>query len=225
MRLLIVEDEEMLSNALKQGLEQEGYAVDQVFDGSEALFQLEVNNYDLVVLDLNLPKVDGLEVLQVIRQSNEFTKVIILSARVTVEDRIKGIEEGADDYLVKPFDFNELSVRIRNLLQRKFQQVPLDITFFGLTLEMKTKKVVREHVSVDLTNKEYGILEYLLFHRGRVISAEEIIEHVWDDAANPFSSSLRYHLSVLKKKIREAFDIDVIQTVRGQGYMIEEESV
>lgn len=225
MRLLIVEDEEMLSNALKQGLEQEGYAVDQVFDGSEALFQLEVNNYDLVVLDLNLPKVDGLEVLQVIRQSNEFTKVIILSARVTVEDRIKGIEEGADDYLVKPFDFNELSVRIRNLLQRKFQQVPLDITFFGLTLEMKTKKVVREHVSVDLTNKEYGILEYLLFHRGRVISAEEIIEHVWDDAANPFSSSLRYHLSVLKKKMREAFDIDVIQTVRGQGYMIEEESV
>ncbi len=225
MRLLIVEDEEMLSNALKQGLEQEGYAVDQVFDGSEALFQLEVNNYDLVVLDLNLPKVDGLEVLQVIRQSNEFTKVIILSARVTVEDRIKGIEEGADDYLVKPFDFNELSVRIRNLLQRKFQQVPLDITFFGLTLEMKTKKVVREHVSVDLTNKEYGILEYLLFHRGRVISAEEIIEHVWDDAANPFSSSLRYHLSVLKKKMREAFDIDVIQTVRGQGYMIEEESI
>ncbi|SFC81830.1 DNA-binding response regulator, OmpR family, contains REC and winged-helix (wHTH) domain [Bacillus sp. 491mf] len=223
MRLLIVEDEKMLSDVLTKGLELEGYAVDQSFDGEDAIFQIEVNQYDLVVLDLNLPKKDGLEVLAHIRTQQEMIKTIILSARVSIEDRVKGIEQGADDYLIKPFDFGELSVRIRNLLHREFKQIPLDIQFFNLTLQTKNKKIVTKDKELELTNKEFGIIEYLVFNRGRVISPEEIIDHVWNDEVNPFSSSLRYHISVLKKKMREVFNVEIIETVRGQGYIIEEE--
>ncbi|MBE5107901.1 response regulator transcription factor [Bacillus thuringiensis] len=223
MRLLIVEDEKMLSDVLTKGLKLEGYAVDQSFDGEDAIFQIEVNQYDLVVLDLNLPKKDGLEVLAHIRAQQEIIKTIILSARVSIEDRVKGIEQGADDYLIKPFDFGELSVRIRNLLHREFKQIPLDIQFFNLTLQTKNKKIVTKDKELELTNKEFGIIEYLVFNRGRVISAEEIIDHVWNDEVNPFSSSLRYHISVLKKKMREVFNVEIIETVRGQGYIIEEE--
>ncbi|MBO0475480.1 response regulator transcription factor [Vagococcus sp. DIV0080] len=224
MRLLIVEDEVELSNSLKGGLEKEGYAVDCSLDGEDALFQLEINQYDLVILDLNLPKVDGLDVLKFIKTYSENTKIIILSARVTVEERIRGLEEGADDYLVKPFDFGELLVRIRNLVQREFVQRPTLITFGELILDTNKKVVKKNNKELLLTRKEYGILEYLVFNKGNVISAEEIINHVWNDDVNPFSSALRYHVSSLKKKIMESFDVEVVRTIRGQGYIIDEES-
>lgn len=223
VRILVIEDEVELANALKRGLESEGYAVDCAYDGGEGVFQLSINRYDLVVLDLNLPKIDGIEILSGIREKEATTKVIILSARVTVEERIHGLEAGADDYLNKPFDFGELAVRVRNLLQREFKKRPAKIAFCGLDLNTNTKKVENNQVSLELTRKEYAILEYLVFHKGQVIGAEELLEHVWNDDVNPFSSSLRYHISSLKKKVWAEFGVQIIKTIRGQGYIIEEE--
>ncbi|MDT1956927.1 response regulator transcription factor [Carnobacterium divergens] len=223
MRILVIEDEGELANALKRGLESEGYAVDCAYDGEEGVFQLSVNHYDLVVLDLNLPKIDGIEILRRMREKETSTKVIILSARTTVEERIHGLKVGADDYLNKPFDFDELTIRVKNLLQREFKKRPSKISFCGLSLDTSGKKVENGQTDLQLTKKEYAILEYLVFHQGQVISAEELLEHVWNDEVNPFSSSLRYHISSLKKKVWDKFSVQIITTIRGQGYVIEEE--
>lgn len=224
MRLIIIEDEKQLSENLKIGLENEGYAIDCSFNGTDALYKLEVNTYDLVILDLNLPEVDGLKVLEYVKKNEKDTKVIILSARVTVKERITGLEKGADDYLVKPFDFGELLVRIRNLLNREFVKLPTNIEFNGLVLDVNRKILTGKGKELKLTKKEFGILEYLVFNKNKVISAEKIINHVWNDDVNPFSSSIRYHISSLKKKVYETFKTEIIRTVRGQGYIIDEET-
>lgn len=223
MRILLVEDEKLLSDMIKKGLKNGGYAVDAVYDGEEALYQYEVNEYDLIVLDLNLPKVDGLDVLRKIRAADEKIKILILSARTKVEDRILGLDEGANDYLIKPFDFGELEARIRGLMRREFVQVPPILNFRDLRVDTNAKKAVIGSTTVSLTRKEYGILEYLLLHKNQVISAEKLTEHVWDNDFDPFSNTFRYHIHSLKKKLNMVSGTDYIKTVHGQGYIIEEE--
>lgn len=223
MRLLLVEDEEMLSGIIAKGLRAAGYAVDTAFDGEQALYEYEINAYDLIILDLNLPVLDGLEVLQKIREKDAVTKVLILSARAEVDDRILGLDRGANDYLIKPFDFGELEARTRNLLRRTFTQAPSIIELNGLRVDTNAKKAELEGKTLNLPRKEYAILEYLALHKNQVVSAERLVEHIWDNEFDPFSNALRYHICSLKKKLSEACDKKIIKTVRGQGYVIEEE--
>ncbi len=222
MRILLVEDEKTLSGFLVKGLTNRGYAVDAVYDGEEALFQHSVNSYDLVILDLNLPKKDGMEVLRELRRTDPQIKVLILSARSAVDDRILGLDEGANDYLVKPFDFGELEARIRNLLRRDFRQAPTVLTSGKLALDTKTRQVRWDSTEISLTRKEYGILEYFLLHKNQVISAEEMTEHVWNNDFDPFSNTFRYHIHSLKKKLTAASGMEFIRTVHGQGYRWED---
>lgn len=217
MKLLLVEDEELLSRAIAKGLKQLGFAVDQAFDGEEALYAYEVNVYDLIILDLNLPVIDGLEVLGQIRQRDLETKILILSARSEVGDRVSGLNQGANDYLVKPFDFDELIARVHNLLRRAFVQRPAVLCAGEIAVDVLAKSVTLQGTPLSLTNKEYGILEYLMDNQGRVCSQSELIEHVWNSEADPFSNALKAHLHTLKKKLGH---LDVICNVRGQGYII-----
>lgn len=222
MRILLVEDEKMLSDMIAKGLRNTGYAVDTAYDGEDALFQYEVNEYDLIILDLNLPKVDGMDVLRKIRETDSEIKILILSARTKIGDRILGLDEGANDYLIKPFDFGELAARIRGLLRRKFVQAPPILDLNDLRVDTKAKKVMIADTVIVLTRKEYGILEYLLLHKNRVISAEELTEHVWDSEFDPFSNTFRYHIHSLKKKLSMVSGTEYIKTVYGQGYIMEE---
>lgn len=222
MRILLAEDEKLLSGYLVKGLKNSGYAVDAVYDGDAALYEYAVNEYDLIVLDLNLPKKDGLEVLREIREKDADIKILILSARSKVEDRILGLDEGANDYLIKPFDFGELEARIRSLLRRAFSQAPVVLSMQGLELDTGAKKVVYQGQEIPLTRKEYGILEYLMRHKNQVISAEELTEHVWNNEFDPFSNTFRYHIHSLKKKLNISTQKEWIKTVRGQGYMMED---
>ena len=225
LRILLVEDEKKLSNSIVKGLTNAGYAVDAAYDGEEALYEYEVNEYDLIILDLNLPKKDGIDVLREIREKDNEMKILILSARTKIDDRILGLDEGANDYLIKPFDFGELKARIRNLLRRDFVQKPQDLTLNGLTVDTKAKRVLYHTQEIALTRKEYGILEYLMLHKNQIISAETLTEHVWNNEFDPFSNSFRYHIHSLKKKISAASGLDFIKTVWGQGYIIEDSEV
>lgn len=224
MRILLVEDEKRLSGYIVKGLQNSGYAVDAVYDGEAALYEYEVNDYDLIILDLNIPKMDGMDVLRKIRKTDDAIKILILSARSKVQDRIAGLDDGANDYLIKPFDFGELEARIRNLLRREFSQVPLTLTLGGLRMDTKARRVLFEATEIPLTRKEYGILEYLMFHKNQVISAEEMMEHIWNNEFDPFSNTLRYHIHSLKKKLSSTCRMDYIKTIRGQGYIMEDET-
>ena len=221
MRILLVEDEKTLSGYIAKGLQNSGYAVDAVYDGEEALYEYAVNGYDLIVLDLNLPKKDGLDVLREIRRKDVNIKILILSARSAVDDRIIGLDEGANDYLVKPFDFGELEARIRNLLRREFSQIPTTVTLGLLSLDTKSKQVSYDGTEINLTRKEYGILEYLMIHKNQVVSAEEMTEHVWNHTFDPFSNTFRYHIHSLKKKLHTVSALDCIKTVRGHRTAVE----
>lgn len=220
MKLLIIEDEISILEALQKGLKKEGYAVDIVSDGNEAMEYLELNNYDLVVLDINLPGIDGFSILKNLRQKDIDTRVIIISANREIEDRIKGLDLGANDYLVKPFDFQELKARIRSLLRRKFISKPNILQEAGLEINLSTLKVTYEGSDIPLTLKEYGILKYLVENKGRAVSSEELFEHVWDEHSDPFSKVIRVHIYSLRKKLIHATGKDdIITTLKGVGYL------
>lgn len=217
MKLLVVEDEMSLQTALVRGFTKLGYAVDAAFDGEEALELYYGSFYDAIVLDLNLPKLDGIDVLQEIRKDNALIKIIILSARSEVEHKILGLDMGANDYLAKPFHFKELEARVRALLRRDFSLLNSQLSASGMTLDIAKKKAFCQDREISLTRKEYGILEYLLVNKGSIISTEELMEHVWDSDADLFSNALKVHINAIRKKLPQ----EIIKTVRGQGYYVE----
>lgn len=221
MKLLLVEDEPLLSKTISKGLRMLGYVVDCAYDGEEALYLYETNEYDLMVLDLNLPKLDGMEVLRQIRKQDEDFRILILSARNTLEDKIHGLDGGSNDYLTKPFDFRELEARIRGLLRRNFTTRSSALCCGRLNVDTAARKVMYREHTVELTRKEYALLEYLMVHAGEVVSAEELIEHAWDSEADLFSNSFRFHIHSLRKKLDAAGAFGYIATQRGQGYRLE----
>lgn len=222
MRLLVVEDEVTLCKTIAKGLHLSGYEVDQAYDGLTALDKVLTESYDLVLLDLSLPKMDGMNLLSHFRERDQTTPVLILSARSQIEDKVQGLDQGANDYLTKPFSFDELEARVRSLTRRKFKQEdPLlvcgDLSFDTLSRTAKAKGQV-----LKLTRKEAGILEYLLLHQGSIVSQEDLISHIWDENVDPFSNSIRVHMSSLRKKIRQVLQTDPIRNKIGQGYVLEE---
>ncbi|OZB90984.1 response regulator transcription factor [Paenibacillus sp. XY044] len=224
MRILVVEDEMSLRKALCNGLKKYGYGVDPANDGEHALELIEIYAYDLVILDLNLPKMNGMDVLREVRKTNKQLRVLILSARTEVEDKISGLDAGANDYLSKPFHFKELEARIRALLRREFIQKDAVHTHGNVTMDTALKYVTVNGQRIELTKKEYSILEYFFMNKGRIMSAEELIEHIWDGEANLFSNSFKVHINSLKKKLAKyTGDKVLIKNTRGLGYFISKE--
>lgn len=220
MRILIVEDELDLQEAIAEGLRIEGYAVDTCDNGEDAYELAYVENYDLIILDLNLPKMDGLKVLEKLREENNELKILILSARSSVNDKVKGLDIGANDYLTKPFEFAELEARIRNLLRRKFVQENSLLTCGNISINLSKRTAFVGEKELILTKKEFGLLEYFLLNQEKVVSQEELIEHVWDQNADCFSGVIRVHIATLRKKLKVLLDYDPICTKIGEGYII-----
>jgi two-component system OmpR family response regulator len=219
MRILLVEDEIQLLNAYVKGLKQDGYAIDTANNGDDAVELCTINTYDLIVLDINLPKLNGIEVLKQVRTLNESVKIIIVSANRSIDQRIEGLDLGANDYLTKPFDFLELKARIRALLRRDFISQPNVLSVGDFTVDLNLHHVSFQGKQILLTLKEYTILTYLISNRERIISSEELLEKCWNDEADPFSEAMRVHIYALRKKIQETTRRDdIIQTVKGVGY-------
>ncbi|MBL8228654.1 MAG: response regulator transcription factor [Bryobacterales bacterium] len=220
MRILVIEDEKRIADFLGRGLESAGYAVDVANDGKTGLTLTHDCDYDLVILDLNLPDMDGLEVLEKTRNRRASPPVLILSARNAVDDRVKGLELGADDYLVKPFAFVELLARVRALLRRG-QPTPERLQVGDLSLDCIRRKVTRGGQSIELAPKEFSILEYMMRNPGRPLSRTMIVEHVWDMDYDGLTNIVDVYIRHLRSKIDEGFPVRLIHTVRGIGYMME----
>lgn len=220
MRILVVEDEKRIADFLARGLESAGYTVDAAHEGAAALEMVHLTEYDLLVLDLGLPDLDGLSVLEKIRNRKSSPPVLILSARDSVDDRVKGLELGADDYLVKPFAFVELLARIRVLLRRG-QPTPEKLQVGDLALDCIRRKVSRSGENIELAPKEFSILEYLMRNRGRPLSRTMIVEHVWDMDYDGLTNIVDVYIRHLRAKVDDRFAVKLIQTVRGIGYMLE----
>ncbi len=220
MRILIIEDEQELLQDIAKGLTLKGYAVDQVSNGKTGSQMAVDEEYDLIVLDLNLPGMDGFTILKELRKERPQTKVLILSANSELDSKLSGFELGASDYLTKPFHFAELEARIRVLLNRKFVQQTNCLSYQKLILDTLTRVAQTDEKPISLTAKEFSILEYFLLNQGRLITQQELIDHVWNGDADPFSNSIRVHLSALRKKLKAALGSDPIQTKIGEGYML-----
>src|ERR1039458_740403 len=220
MRILVVEDEKRIADFLCRGLEGAGYAVDAAPTGTDALENIHSTDYDLVVLDLMLPDMDGLAVLEKIRNRKISPPVLILSARGGVDDRVKGLELGADDYLVKPFAFVELLARVRALLRRGLP-TPEKLSVGDLVMDCARRKAQRAGESIELAPKEYAILEYMLRNRGRPLSRTMIVEHVWDMEYDGLTNIVDVYIRHLRGKIDDRFPVKLIHTVRGIGYMLD----
>jgi two-component system, OmpR family, copper resistance phosphate regulon response regulator CusR len=220
MRILVVEDEKRIADFLSRGLESGGYTVDVAGDGARALELVHATEYDLVILDLGLPDMDGMAVLKKIRTRKTSPPVLILSARDAVDDRVKGLENGADDYLVKPFAYVELLARVRVLLRRG-QPTPERLQVGDLALDCIRRRVTRGGENIELAPKEFSILEYLMRNRGRPLSRTMIVEHVWDMDYDGLTNIVDVYIRHLRSKIDEKWPDKMIQTVRGIGYMLD----
>src|SRR5271154_1060406 len=220
MRILVVEDEKRIADFLTRGLQGAGYAVDSAANGANALEMVHTTDYDLIILDLMLPDLDGLSVLQKIRNRKVNPPVLILSARDGVDDRVKGLELGADDYLTKPFAFVEMLARVRALLRRG-QPTPERLQVGDLALDCIRRKVTRSNENVELAPKEFSILEYLMRNRGRPLSRTMIVEHVWDMDYDGLTNIVDVYIRHLRSKIDDKWPVKMIQTVRGIGYMLD----
>ena len=223
MKILLAEDEVDLNNVVTRYLKKNGYSVDSVLDGEEALDYLEYSEYDLVILDIMMPKVDGFEVIKKLRDKGNHTSVLMLTARDSADDKVKGLDLGADDYIVKPFDFNELMARIRAVVRRKYGNSSNKLVIGDLILDTSEKAVTRAGKQIELTGKEYEVLEYLMQSKNRILSRDQIKEHVWDFDYEGDSNII----DVLIKNIRKKIDIEdgkqIIYTKRGLGYVIKED--
>ena len=222
MRILVVEDEKKVASFLKKGLEEEYYAVDCAYDGEEALFMAEANEYDLMLLDIMLPKIDGLEVLKGVRDKGLTLPVLMLTAKDSVEDVVKGLDAGGDDYLTKPFAFAELLARVRALLRRKEREPTGQLRVADLVLDPAAHTVSRGGQEIDLTAKEYALLEYLMRHVNRVVTRTMISEHVWDYHFDPMTNVIDVYVNHLRKKIELNSSQRLIHTIRGVGYMLQD---
>ncbi len=220
MRILLIEDEEDFANLLAKGLREHTYAVDIALDGTTALEKAVVNLYDLVILDVMLPGVDGFRVCSELRKGGFAAPVLMLTALDQPEDRIAGLDIGADDYLGKPFDFGELLARIRALLRRTPGLLAPTLRIDDLEIDTRTRRVTREGVEVGLTAKEYALLEYLARRAGEVVTREDISEHVWDEQYDPFSNLIEVYMQRLRRKIDEASRHKLLHTHRGEGYRL-----
>ena len=222
MRLLFVEDEPDLREVLKKQLQGSGYSVDACGDGLEALDYLQLTAYDAVILDIMLPGVDGLSVLKKMRTAGDKTPVLLLTARGSVEDRVAGLDLGADDYLVTPFAFDELVARLRVLLRRSNGQVSNVLQCGGLEMDLNSRRVSRDGRELQLSAKEFAVLEYLLRNQGVVLARETIENHVWDYDFEGGSNVVDVYIRYLRKKVDDGFEKKLIQTVRGAGYVLKE---
>ncbi len=220
MRILMIEDEKLFGDKIVGSLRREGYEVDICYDGSSAMEHMSYESCDLILLDLNLPDIDGIEILRHLRSYDNETAVLILSARSQISDKVEGLDVGASDYLVKPFHLDELKARIRSLTRRRFIQNDVCLVCGRLRFDTKARKAFAEDREIVLTRKENGILEYLMLNEGRPVSQEEFMEHVWDGSVDNFSNSIRVHMSSLRKKLKAVLGYDPIRNRIGEGYQI-----
>jgi DNA-binding response OmpR family regulator len=222
MRILLVEDEVKVANFIKKGLEEEYYSVDVALDGKEGLKLALSEEYDIMIFDLMLPFKDGISILKDVRAENIRTPVLILTARADVSDRVVGLDSGADDYLVKPFSFDELLARLRSLQRRYSKEKDLILKAGDLYLDTQSHKVVRNNVEIELTQKEYSILEYLLQNKNRVVSRTKISEHVYDYNFDTNTNIIDVYINKLRHKIEMNFEKKILHSVRGVGYVIKD---
>ena len=220
MRILVIEDEVKIAQFIKRGLKEEGYAVDVANDGEEGHFLLSSNEYDAIILDLMLPKIDGLTLCRTLRKDGNQTPIVMLTAKDTVKDKVKGLDSGADDYLPKPFAFEELLARLRVLLRKKDSRVQTQLKVGDLSLDLLTHKVTRGDREIDLTVKEYALLEYLMRNAGNIVTRTMISEHVWDINFDTFTNVIDVYINYLRNKIDSGFEDKMIHTVRGKGYLL-----
>jgi heavy metal response regulator len=223
MRLLLVEDERKLSAVIKRGLKEVHYAVDSADNGDDALFLAETNSYDLIILDIMIPGKDGISICRNLRKKKNDTPILMLTARDDVEDKISGLDAGADDYLTKPFSFPEFLARVRALLRRKNSEKSTSLKVADLELDQRTRKVFRAGKEIELTPTEYSLLEYLMLNVGQVVTRTMISEHVWNDDFESFSNVINVYINYLKKKIDNDHKKQLIHTLRGVGYTLKEE--
>ena len=222
MRILVVEDELKMAGLLKRGLEEEGYAVDVAATGSDAVWAATENPYDAILLDVMLPDVNGFEVCRQLRAAGRWAPVLMLTARTAVTDRVAGLDAGADDYLTKPFSFSELFARVRALVRRGATERPAVLEVGDLTLDPAARRVTRGDAAVELTAKEFALLEYFMRRPGEVLTRSRIIEHVWDFGYDGDSNVVDVYVRYLREKIDRPFRWDSIETVRGSGYRLRE---
>jgi heavy metal response regulator len=222
MRILVVEDEKKIAEFIKRGLKEEGYAVDAAYDGEQGLFLAKTNEYDLILLDIMLPKIDGLAACRTVKELPHAPPVIMLTAKDTVRDKVVGLDSGADDYLTKPFAFEELLARIRAILRKKNGHSPTSLEAGALKLDLLTHKVTRSGKDIELTAKEYALLEYLMRNKNRIVTRTMISEHVWDIDFDTFTNVIDVYINYLRNKIDSGHQKKLIQTVRGRGYILKE---
>lgn len=221
MRILVIEDEHKIAQALKRGLAQEHYAVDLAFDGAEGLASAQAEDYDAIILDRMLPGKDGIEICQTLRNQGDHTPILMLTAKDHIRDRVQGLDAGADDYLVKPFSFEELLARIRALLRRPHEAVSTVLQVGDLMLDPATYNVTRGNTPINLSGKEFALLEYFMRNPGRVLTKDAIIGHVWDFDADVLPNTVEVYIGYLRNKIDKPFKKPLIHTLRGFGYKIQ----
>lgn len=221
VRILLVEDEPRMANVIAKGLREQSYAVDVAHDGGAGLYHASINDYDVIILDVLLPQRDGYEVCRELRARGDSTPVLMLTARAAVDDRLTGFDAGADDYLTKPFSFRELLARLRALLRRDSQLRPDILEIEDLVVDAASHRVSRANNEVQLTAKEYALLEYLARRAGQLVSRAEIAAHVWDDTFDPFSNAIEVYINRLRKKIDGKHSHKLLHTRRGEGYILE----
>ena len=220
MRILLVEDEQSAARMLAKGLRESAYAVDVAGDGEDALYRTSINDYDLIILDVMLPRINGFEVCRRLRSEGISVPVLMLTARYSVGDRIAGLDIGADDYLTKPFDFKEFLARVRALLRRGPELHSETLQIADLTINTLSRRVRRAGRPIDLTAKEYAMLDYLARHANQVIGRADIAEHVWDESFDPFSNLIEVYIQRLRRKIDDGQAKKLLRTRRGEGYML-----
>ena len=222
MRVLLVEDDQRIAHFVAKGLRENTYAVDVATDGGAALYQSAINTYDAIILDVMLPVKDGFAVCRELRETGVKTPILMLTARDAVEDRVVGLDAGADDYLVKPFAFDELLARLRALLRRAGDVRPAKITIADLEIDTSGQRVWRDGREISLTSKEYALLEYLAREKGKVVGRADIAEHVWDATFDPFSNLIDVYVKRLRTKMDDGFAVSLIHTRRGSGYVLDD---